>query len=205
MEQPGSMADRRTLRVAVPQALFQEAALWMRPVHTPTRLHLQELGSPDLRCAAGSDVLRIEDISASGLRLTLARPEALGSGLALLKPDAGLPYLYLKLTQPISAMEERPLALLLCVAPVAVRQQEDGRLMVAMNILYRGQPDRDDKSLTFFYVAKHAIRELAVWCDEVALMERVPQRPAARGLRLDRLLLELDTLLAQGVSSASSK
>ncbi len=195
MERQGSMADRQNLRVPVPRSLFQEAALWVRPSHTPTRLHLLELGRPDLRCGADSPAIRLEDISASGLKLTLARPEGLDEAIARLRSDDCLCYVYLKLSQPLSAQEEHPLALLLGVVPVAVREAEDGALSMAMNILYRGQPDRDDKSLTFFYVAKHAIRELAAWCNEVTLMERVPQRAGARGLRMERLLLELDTLL----------
>lgn len=195
MERQGSMADRQNLRVPVPRSLFQEAALWVRPSHAPTRLHLLELGRPDLRCGADSPTIRLDDISASGLKLSLARPEGLDEVIARLKSDDCLCYVYLKLSQPLSAQEEHPLALLLGVVPVAVREAEDGALSMAMNILYRGQPDRDDKSMTFFYVAKHAIRELAAWCNEVTLMDRVSQRAGARGLRMERLLLELDTLL----------
>ncbi|MBI5518735.1 MAG: hypothetical protein HY916_01600 [Desulfovibrio sp.] len=205
MEQQGSMADRRSLRVAVPQPLFREAALWLRPAHTPTRLNLKELGRPDLVCPAGCGSLLIEDISATGLRLLLPRPEELGPGLALLSGAGGLPYLYLKLAQPLSAQEEQSLALLLAVEPVAASRTENGGLSVAVNILYRAQPDRDDKALTFFYVARYAIRELAAWCDEVARMDRAPARAQPRGLRMNRLLLELDALPGQEQNNAASE
>lgn len=201
MEPQGSLADRRNLRVPVPRSLFQQAALWVRPSHTPTRLHLLELGRPDLRCGADSELLRLEDISASGLKLTLARPQELGGGsgeaLALLRSEACLCYVYLKLSQPLSAQEEHSLSLLLGAVPVAVRDTEDGGLSMAMNFLYRAQPDRDEKSLTFFYVARYAIRELAAWCDEVLRMENAHEHHESRGVRLNRLLLELDTALPE--------
>ncbi|GAB6124858.1 hypothetical protein [Humidesulfovibrio idahonensis] len=197
MEQQGTVEDRKCVRVAVPQALFLEGALWVRPEHVPTRLHLLELGQADLRFARESSALRIEDLSANGMRITLTEPAAsLGPALHLLTSGPCLVFLYLKLSQPLSAVEDRPLSLLLGMAPIALRQQEDGTLAASLNILYRGQPDRDDKSLTFFYVARYPIRELAAWCDEVTLMDRLPQRPVARGLRMDRFLLELDTALA---------
>jgi len=197
VEQQGNVEDRKCVRVVVPQALFLEGALWVRPNQVPTRLHLLQLGWPDLRFSRESSALRLEDLSANGLRITLADPASLGENLALLKSRQCLVFLHLKLSQPLSAVEDRPLSLLLGVAPVSLREEKDGGLQVTLNILYRGQPDRDDKSLTFFYVAKYPIRELAAWCDEVTLMDRVPTRPAARGLRMDRFLLELDTVLAK--------
>jgi hypothetical protein len=204
VEQQGNMEDRKCLRVAVPQALLLEGALWIRPEGVPTRLHLLELGHPDLRFTSATRGLHIEDLSANGLRITLENPQAMGPRLELFKSGRCLAFLHLKLSQPLSAVEDRPLSLLLGVAPVFVRELEDGRLVVALSILYRGQPDRDAKSLTFFYVAKYPIRELAAWCDEVTLMDRLPQRPAARGLRMDRFLLELDTVLAQAENNPSS-
>ncbi|MDR3640810.1 MAG: hypothetical protein P4L39_05760 [Humidesulfovibrio sp.] len=203
MEQQGSRDDRKCVRVTVPQSLLLDGALWVRPAHVPTHLHLLELGRPDLRFTAVPPCLRIEDLSANGLRITLMDPKTLGQNLDMLKSGPCLVFLHLKLSQPLSAVEDRPLSLLLGVTPVAVREEEDGQLVVALNILYRGQPDRDDKSLTFFYVAKYPIRELAAWCDEVTLMDRVPQRPIARGLRMDRFLLELDTVLTQAESQAA--
>ena len=198
VDQKGTLQDRKCVRVAVPQALFLEGALWVRPEHVPTRLHLLELDQPDLRFARESPALRIEDLSANGMRITLPDPSAsLGAALPLLTSGHCLVFLYLKLSQPLSAVEDRPLSLLLGVAPIALQKQDDGQLTASLNILYRGQPDRDDKSLTFFYVARYPIRELAAWCDEVTLMDRLPQRPVARGLRMDRFLLELDTALAQ--------
>jgi hypothetical protein len=187
----------------VPSALFREGALWVRPQHVPTRLHLLELGRPDLRFELGSGALHIDDLSANGLRVTIAEPSALDGRLEQLKSGECLIFLHLKLLQPLSALEERPLSLLLGLAPVSLREGEGGALILTMNILYRGQPDRDDKSLTFFYVAKYPIRELAAWCDEVTLMDRVPVRPAARGLRMDRFLLELDAVLAQAEAQTS--
>jgi hypothetical protein len=203
VEQKGSMEDRKCVRVAVPSALFREGALWVRPQHVPTRLHLLELGRPDLRFELGSGALHIDDLSANGLRVTIAEPSALDGRLEQLKSGECLIFLHLKLLQPLSALEERPLSLLLGLAPVSLREGEGGALILTMNILYRGQPDRDDKSLTFFYVAKYPIRELAAWCDEVTLMDRVPVRPAARGLRMDRFLLELDAVLAQAEAQTS--
>jgi len=197
VEQLGNLEDRKCVRVVVPPALFLEGALWVKPEHVPTHLHLLELGRPDLRFLRESAALRIEDLSANGMRITLSNPASLGERLPLLESRQCLIFLHIKLSQPLSAVEDRPLSLLLGVTPISLREQEDGRLMVALNILYRGQPDRDDKSLTFFYVAKYPIRELAAWCDEVTLMDRLPQRPVARGLRMDRFLLELDTVLAQ--------
>jgi len=196
VEQQGNVADRKCVRVHVPQGLLREAALWVRPLQVPTRLHLLELGRPDVLSLPHPTALRIDNISASGLRLILGNPQDMGTALELLKSQNCLAFLYLKLAQPLSAVEERPLALLLGVEPVALRE-ENGQLAAAMNILYRGQPDRDDKSLTFFYVGKYPIRELAAWCDEVTLMDRAPMRTAARGLRMDRFLSELDMLLAQ--------
>lgn len=205
LEQKGNIEDRKCVRVAVPAALFIEGALWIRPEQVPTRMHLLDLGRPDLRVEHGATSLRFDDLSANGLRVTLAAPETLGPALDLLKAGRCLILLHLKLAQPLSAMEERPLSLLLGLAPVSLREEPDGSLGVSMNILYRGQPDRDDKSLTFFYVAKYPIRELAAWCDEVTLMDRVPTRPAARGLRMDRFLLELDTALAQAEAQLSQQ
>lgn len=204
VEQRGTVADRQCVRVTLPRELFREAALWVRPPGALSRVHLLEIGRPDLRFSGDSPAVHIDDISANGLRITLRHPQDLGDSLALLKSGACLVYLYLKLAQPLSALEERPLSLFLGVTPVAVRE-EDGQLVVAVGILYRGQPDRDDKSVTFFYVAKYPIRELTVWCDEVTLMDRPPLRPAEKGLHMDRFMLELDTLLAQAQPSASPK
>jgi hypothetical protein len=203
VEQPGSVEDRECVRVAVPPALFLEGAVWIKQEHVPTRLHLLELGRPDLRFLRESPALRIEDLSANGMRITLSNPAILGERLPLLKSSQCLIYFHIKLSQPLSAVEDRPLSLLLGVTPISLREQENGHLEVTLNILYRGQPDRDDKSLTFFYVAKYPIRELAAWCDEMTLMDRLPQRPVARGLRMDRFLLELDTVLAQANAQAA--
>jgi len=195
VEERGSLENRKCVRVTVPDALFVEGALWIRPPHTPTRLHLSELGAPQLRFAQGSPLLRIDDLSANGLRLTLGRPQGLGEGLAALKSGNCLVFLHLKLHQPLTSVEERPLSLFLGAEPVSLREEENGAIVLALNILYRGQPNRDEKSMTFFYVAKYPIRELAAWCDEVTMMDRARSRPAARGLRMDRFLLELDSVL----------
>jgi len=195
------MEDRRCVRVTVPEALFVEGALWVRPKHAPTRLSLQDLGAPQLRFECGSRLLRVEDLSANGVRLTLARPAGLGEGLAMLKGAKCLVFLYIKLYQPLTAVEERPLSLFLGAEPVSLCEEENGALALTLDILYRGQPNRDEKSMTFFYVAKYPIRELAAWCDEVTLMDRARERPVARGLRMDRFLLELDAVLAREESA----
>jgi hypothetical protein len=205
LEQEGNIENRKCVRVPVPPALFIAGALWIRPEQVPTRMHLLDLGQPDLRVEHGDTLLRFDNLSANGVHVTLTAPEKLGPALDLLKADRCLILLHLKLAQPLSAVEERPLSLLLGLAPVFLREGPDGSLGVGMNILYRGQPDRDAKSLTFFYVAKYPIRELAAWCDEVTLMDRVPTRPVARGLRMDRFLLELDTALDHAEAQQSQK
>jgi|GEM_PF-1002212 len=200
-EPTGSPADRQCVRVAAPQGLLLEAALWARPRGPLTRLHLADLGRPDLRYAAGDSALRLDDVSANGLRLTLERPEALGPALDRLTSDDCLCLLYLKLGRPLSSAEEQPLALFLGATPVAARA-DDGRLALALNILYRAQPERDDKALTFFNVSRRPIRELAAWCDEAARLDHAEPRPAFRGLHLSRLLAELDALAAQAEAAA---
>jgi len=203
VNQQGSVEDRKCVRVSVPPALFLEAAMWVRPWQTPTHATLQELGAPDLRFAAATGALRIDDLSANGLRITLGPAQSLNDKRELFLSGVCLVYFYLKLAQPLSIEEDRPLSLLLGVVPVTTRE-EDGRLVATLNILYRGQPDRNEKGLTFFYVAKHPIRELASWCDEVTLMDRRPLRAAARGVRMNRFLLEVDSALAQATSPRPS-
>ncbi len=205
MERQGDPEDRQCVRVAVPEALFVEAALWVKPPHVPTRLSLAALGRPQLRLADNPRGLRIEDISANGLRLTLPRPAELGDAAVMLSGGPCLVFLYFKLNQPLTAVADRPLTLFLGAEPVAVRPQDDGSLVVTLNIVYRGQPNRDEKSLTFFYVARYPIRDLAAWCDEVTLMDRAQDRPAARGLRMDRFLLELDAELERARAAADKE
>ena len=147
MEERGSLENRKCVRVTVPDTLFVEGALWIRPQHAPTRLHLMELGAPQLRFAQGSPLLRIDDLSANGLRLTLARPQGLGEGLAALKSGNCLVFLYIKLHQPLTSVEERPLSLFLGAEPVSLREEENGGIVLTLNILYRGQPNRDEKSM----------------------------------------------------------
>jgi hypothetical protein len=198
----GQMADRKCLRVAAPQGLLLEAALWVRPPEPPARLHLLELGRPVLRCAAGDPALALDDVSANGLRMTLARPQDLGPALPALAAGDCLCLLYLKLAQPLSSPDELPLTLFLGAAPVSAHE-DGGRLLVALNIIRRGQPERDDKALTLYNVSGQPIRELAAWCDEVARMERAEARQLPRGLRLGRLMHELDALPERVAEAAS--
>lgn len=206
MEDMGNRANRRCMRVTVPSDLFRTAGLWLRPWAAPTRLDLLELGAPDLRFSAdpareenpraAASGLRIDDLSANGMRLTLTRPAELGQKLALLRAPDCLCLVYLQLAHPLATEDVLPLSIFLGTRPVALRE-EDGWLTLTLNILYRGQPERRDKALTFFYVGEHPIRELAAWCDEVQRLDRLPDPHPARGLQLSRLFFEIDAALAQ--------
>ena len=105
---------------------------------------------------------------------------------------------YYKLVDPTDTMGE-PLSFL-AGYEVKHSQFHSDRNYLGLKLRWDGVPDQNDKAVFFADAAKYGIADLTKWCDDmnrkVCGIETLPPQ----GLRLDRLLRELD-IIRSGASA----
>lgn len=186
---------RATFRVEVDDSILLELAVWLRRMGELGRVHLRDLGDPKM-VLGRPPMPRLEDVSSTGVCLSFNSSQAVPvekfKGVAML--------VYFKLVDPSDVMGE-PLSFL-AGFEVKHSQLHNGRAFLGLKLRWDGVPDQNDKAVFFADAAKYGIADLTKWCDDmnrkVCGIEHLPQR----GLRLERLLREIDALKRQEAAQA---
>ncbi|KAF0233238.1 MAG: hypothetical protein FD177_1869 [Desulfovibrionaceae bacterium] len=184
---------RSTFRVETDENIVLELALWLRRASEMKRVHLKALGDPKM-IQGKPPYPRIEDLSSAGMSLSFK-----ASQLMPVEKFAGVALLaYFKLVDPTDTTGE-PLSFL-AGYEVKHSQFHSDRNYLGLKLRWDGVPDQNDKAVFFADAAKYGIADLTKWCDDmnrkVCGIENLPPQ----GLRLDRLLRELD-ILRSGASA----
>lgn len=175
---------RACFRIAPPPHTIREFAIWFRPELTEPTLPINYLGRPDFCSINAGGALLLENISATGLCFSLPS--------TLLKPEDTLkPYVYafLKLRKAMSG-KLGCYVIFIGARPVHTKVTHD-RSVIRNKITMRGVASNLSKSFQMFNVERAGIRELSVWCEELARMGRGILPPLSPGLDMEYLLLEL--------------
>lgn len=178
---------RTAFRVETDESIVLELAIWLRRTSEMKRVHLRELGEPKM-IQGRPPYPRIEDISSTGMSLSFKASQLTGvekfAGVAMLA--------YFKLVDPTDMMGE-PLSIL-AGFEVKHSQFHGDRNYLGLKLRWDGVPDQNDKAVFLADAAKYGIADLTKWCDDmnrkVCGIEHMPPQ----GLRLDRLLRELEVL-----------
>lgn len=178
---------RSTFRVETDESIVLELAVWLRRTTEMKRVHLKELGDPKMT-QGKPPYPRIEDLSSAGMSLSFK-----ASQLMAVEKFAGVALLaYFKLVDPTDTTGE-PLSFL-AGYEVKHSQFHSDRNYLGLKLRWDGVPDQNDKAVFFADAAKYGIADLTKWCDDmnrkVCGIEHLPPQ----GLRLDRLLRELDII-----------
>lgn len=184
---------RSTFRVETDENIVLELAIWLRRASEMKRVHLKALGDPKM-IQGKPPYPRIEDLSSAGMSLSFK-----ASQLMPVEKFAGVALLaYFKLVDPTDTTGE-PLSFL-AGYEVKHSQFHSDRNYLGLKLRWDGVPDQNDKAVFFADAAKYGIADLTKWCDDmnrkVCGIENLPPQ----GLRLDRLLRELD-ILRSGASA----
>ncbi|WP_027190468.1 hypothetical protein [Fundidesulfovibrio putealis] len=184
---------RSTFRVETDENIVLELAIWLRRASEMRRVHLKELGDPKM-IQGKPPYPRIEDLSSAGMSLSFK-----ASQLMPVEKFAGVALLaYFKLVDPTDTMGE-PLSFL-AGYEVKHSQFHSDRNYLGLKLRWDGVPDQNDKAVFFADAAKYGIADLTKWCDDmnrkVCGIENLPPQ----GLRLDRLMRELD-IIRSGASA----
>lgn len=181
---------REHFRIAPPAHMIREFALWFRPYEKELHLPIEQLGQPDFCSINSEGCLHLENISAGGLCFSI--PLDCLESTEPLKHKYG--YIFLKLRRAMSG-RHGSYNLFLGVRLIhAVAERK--KIFFRGKISVRGRASRVDKSLQLFNVERVGIRELVVWCEELARMGRGILPPLSPGLDMEYLLLELAALEA---------
>ncbi len=180
---------RQSFRLDVQDGDVMELAAWIRPSLEPTSFHVRELGMPNLLLGRFNCSLRLDNISAEGLGVSMRTscrhyPSDLKSQFVLV---------YLKLASPLDPTDE-PLSLLLACSVTAMRATEE-RIYLGLRIICEGVADASEKLVHLVNVEKYGITDLTRWCDEKDRASRSGLKPAPKGLHMERLLAEIAAAL----------
>ncbi|MFZ5426333.1 MAG: hypothetical protein ACOZEN_05125 [Thermodesulfobacteriota bacterium] len=183
---------RATFRVEVNESIVLELALWFRKMTELGRVHLRDLGDPKM-LQGKPPFPRIEDVSSTGICLSFKATQPLPAekfkGTALL--------IYFKLVDPTDVMGE-PLSFM-AGFEAKHSQFHGGRVYLGLKLRWDGVPDQNDKALFFADAAKYGIADLTKWCDDMNRKACGIEHLNTQGLRLERLLRELEAIKAKAV------
>jgi len=181
---------RVTFRIEVDESIVLDLAVWLRRAGALGRVHLRDLGDPKMQQGRPPHP-RIEDISSTGLCLSFKSAQ-----LVDVDKFAGVVMLvYFKLVDPTDMMGD-PLSFM-AGFEVKHAQYHGDRTFLGLKLRWDGVPDQNDKALYFADAAKYGISDLTKWCDEMNRKVCGLEQMAPQGLRLDRLLRELDVVKRQ--------
>lgn len=176
---------RRSLRINPPANLVKEVALWFMPLGSDPTLALADLGVPHLLAVRCSAKIRIFDISAVGMRLAIDKSVF----PAVHQIKSGYCYAYLKLMTPLPG--KNTLRCLLLGMKFMGLSSDETSIHLRCKIVRRAQPVGASKSFSLFKTEKVGIKEISVWCDEIARMGRGILPPISCCLDMENLLVEI--------------
>lgn len=182
---------RQSFRVEPPPALVKELALWFMAEAPDRTLPLEDLGFPHVISLNGDNNAGIVNISSTGIRLGIAR-NALPP-VCLLK--RGHCYVYMKLR--CATPGKCNLHCLMVGLTLLGASEHDGMLHLRGKITSRAMAAHSSKSFLLFNVERFGIKELAVWCKEIARMGRGILPPISVGLDMEYILPEIAMLRHQ--------
>ena len=178
---------RVAFRVEVDDSIMLELAAWIRRSSEMGRVHLKDLGDPKM-ILGRPPFPRVEDLSSTGLcfsyKSSQETPLEKFGGLILV--------LYFKLVDPTDIMGE-PLSFL-AGFEVKHAQYHDGRNYLGLKLRWDGVPDQNDKAVFFADASRYGIADLTKWCDDMNRKICGMEHMLPQGLRLDRLLRELEVV-----------
>jgi hypothetical protein len=178
---------RTAFRVEVDESILLELAVWIRRRAELGRVHLKDLGDPKM-IQGRPPFPRVEDISSTGVCFSYA-----SSHEAPVEKFAGLVLLvYLKLVDPTDMMGE-PLSFL-AGFEVKHAQYHNGRNYLGLKLRWDGVPDQNEKAIFFADASRYGIADLTKWCDDMNRKICGVEHMPPQGLRLDRLLRELEVV-----------
>lgn len=177
--------QRRSLRVSPPASLVREIAVWFAPPCAEPTLALADLGMPDLVSMRCSTTLRIFDISAVGMRLSIDK--SVFPTVNQIK--CGHCYVYLKLMTPLPG--KNTLRCLLLGVKLMGLASDEKSIHLRCQIVTRAQPAGASKSFSLFKIEKVGIKEISVWCDEISRMGRGILPPITCCMDMENLLVEV--------------
>lgn len=178
---------RVTFRIEVDESIVLELAVWLRRAGPPGRVHLRDLGDPKM-LQGRPPYPRVEDISSTGMCLSFKSASLVG-----VDKFANVTMLvYFKLVDPTDIMGD-PLSFM-AGFEVKHAQYLTDRTFLGLKLRWDGVPDQSDKALYFADAAKYGIADLTKWCDEMNRKVCGLEHMLPQGLRLDRLLRELDVV-----------
>lgn len=186
---------RATFRVEVDESIVLELAVWLRRMNELGRVHLRDLGDPKM-LQGKPPFPRLEDVSSTGVCLSFKASQTVEvdkfKGVCML--------VYFKLVDPGDVAGD-PLSFL-AGFEVKHSQYHNERVFLGLKLRWDGVPDQNDKAVFFADAAKYGIADLTKWCDDMNRkacgVEHMPQR----GLRLERLLREIESIKRQGQAGA---
>lgn len=179
---------RQSFRVDPPPSLVKEFALWFIPAAPERTLMLEELGDPELFSINGTDCVLIENISAVGIRFSIAKNDL----PPVPKLKQGHCYIYLKLRSPLPG--KCALTCLFLGVTLLGASDKDGRIHLRGKVTSRGMAAKSSKSFLLFNVERVGIKELTVWCEEISRMGRGILPPLTPGLDLEYLMIEISMM-----------
>ncbi|MEG2172675.1 MAG: hypothetical protein RRY29_05385 [Desulfovibrionaceae bacterium] len=184
-QNPSFVERRKSFRVCPPPSLVREIALWFKaPCATPT-LNLTELGVPHLLSMHGEKKIQIKNISAAGICFSIDKAAFPPSSLL----KCGHCYIYLKLLTPLPG--KNTLRCLLLGMKLLGLSSDENTVQLRCQTITRAKPAGASKSFSLFNADRVGIKEISVWCDEIARMGRGLLPPITTCLDMENLLVEI--------------
>ncbi len=180
--------QRQSFRVAPPAGLVKEFALWFIPPALDQTLKLEELERPDMFSINGADSVLVENISAAGIRFSIAKSEM----PPLHRLKLGHCYIYLKLRSPLPG--KCALSCVFLGVTLLGASEVKGRIHLRGKVTSRGMAAKSSKSFQLFNVERVGVKELTVWCEEISRMGRGILPPPTPGLDLEYLMIEISMM-----------
>lgn len=146
------------------------------------------MGGPDLFSINGANSVLVENISAVGIRFSIAKSEL----PPIHRLKRGHCYVYLKLRSPLPG--KCALSCLFLGVTLLGASEMNGRIHLRGKVTSRGMAAKSSKSFLLFNVERVGVKELTVWCEEISRMGRGILPPLTPGLDLEYLMIEISMM-----------
>ena len=187
---------RQSFRIDPPAALVKELAIWFMSEAQDRTLTLEALGFPHILSINATNDIKIINISSLGLKVAVPREQL--PPVHLIK--CGHCYVYLKLRSPIPGKCNMQ-CLMVGLTLLGV-SEVDGLVHFRGKITSRAMAAHSSKSFLLFNVERFGVKELSVWCKEIARMGRGILPPISVGLDMEYVLAEIAMAKSQAMYSS---
>ena len=186
---------RQSFRVEPPPALVKELGIWFMREAQDRTLTLEHLGFPHILSINATNNVRIINISSLGIRLGIPR-ESLPP-VQMIK--LGHCYIYMKLRSPTPG--KCNMYCLMVGLTLLGASEDKGIVHLRGKITSRAMAAHSSKSFMLFNVERFGVKELSVWCKEIARMGRGILPPISVGLDMEYVLAEIAMLKSQAMAA----